>query len=189
MLFGFIDSSTLLLIIHLFGVVLGGGGAFASDLIFMSAVKDKKISSTEMRFLRLGGKMVWLGLAILVISGVFIFFGDTENYLHSSKFLAKMTIVGIIIINGLVFHAYHIPRLHRHINNHFPSSDEFIRNAPLLLGSGAISMVSWISAIILGSLRNIPYSYGVIMAIYSLVLAVALGLSLMLKNKILFKKT
>ena len=182
------DFKTAFTIIHLFGVVIGGGGAFASDLIFFSSVKDRKISPTEMRFLHLGSKMVWLGLLIIIISGIFIFFSDIDKYLNSSKFLAKMTIVGIIILNGFVFHISHLPRLHRHINLHFPSSAEFKKNAPLLVASGAVSMVSWTSAIILGVMHSVPYSYPTIMAGYLIFLISAIIISLVLKNRILFQR-
>lgn len=181
-----IDLKSVFLIIHLLGVVIGGGGAFASDLIFFSSVKDRKISLTEMRFLRMGSKMVWMGLFIIIISGFFIFFTDTDKYLHSSKFLAKMTIVVVIILNGLFFHISHLPRLHRHVNINFSSSDEFRKHASFLVASGAISMVSWTSAIILGAMRFIPYPYLTIMAAYSIFLISAIIISLILKNKILF---
>ena len=182
------DFKTAFTIIHLFGVVIGGGGAFASDFIFFSSVKDRKISSTEMRFLRLGSKMVWIGLFIIVVSGIFIFLTDMDKYLYSSKFLAKMTIVGIIIFNGFVFHISHLPRLRRHVNLHFSSSDEFKKHAPLLVSSGAVSMVSWASAIILGAMRSVYYSYLTIMAGYLILLILAIIISLILKNKILFQK-
>lgn len=169
-------------------MVIGGGWAFAGDLIFLSSVKDRKISPTEIRFLRLGSKMVWIGLLIIVVSGIFIFFTDTDKYLHSTKFLAKMTIVGIIILNGFVFHISHLPRLYRHVNLHFSSSDEFKKHAPLLVSSGAVSIVSWTSAITLGAMRSIPYSYLTIMGVYFIFIISAIMISLVLKNKILFQK-
>src|SRR3989344_4267080 len=122
----FIEAKTIYVILHLLGAVIGMGGAFASDAIFFSSVRDGKISDTEMRFIRLGGRMVWVGLAIIIVSGFLLFSLNTERFLNSSKFMAKMTIVAIIVINGAIFHLVHIPRLHKHAGQHLPSSDEFM---------------------------------------------------------------
>ncbi|MBI2013640.1 MAG: hypothetical protein HYS87_02330 [Candidatus Colwellbacteria bacterium] len=167
---GFLDYKTVLTIAHLLGVVVGMGGAVASDFMFFSSVKDERISHTEMRFLRLGSFMVWIGLGILVLSGTLLFFTNPEVYINSAKFLAKMTIVAVIAANGVFFHLVHIPRLHRHIGSHFKSSDEFMRTAPFLILSGVVSLVSWASALLLGSLRQIPYSYLEIIGLYAIVL-------------------
>ena len=188
MILGFLEPHMLALIAHVFGAILGGGGAYMSDLMFLMSVRDRKISETELKFLRLGSKLVWTGIIILAVSGLILFFGETERYLTSGKFLAKMSIVGIIIANGFMFHISHIPRLHRHLNAHLPSSDEFMRRAPLLLASGAVSTTSWTCVIILGMLRSVPYSYAFIMTVYALALAVAITGSLALKNRILLSR-
>ena len=179
MLLGFIETKDLFLIIHLFGVVIGMGGAFVSGQMFFSSVKDQKISDTELRFLELGSKMVWIGLTILVVSGAVLFSLDTERYLDSSKFLVKMTIVAILIVNGFLFHVSHLPRIARHIGEHLPSSDEFMRRKHFLLVNGAISVVSWSSALILGALKTVPYAYWQIMLVYGVIVVLAGGISLM----------
>ena len=42
----FINVKTLFLIAHLFGLALGAGGAFISDILFLKSVKDRKITKT-----------------------------------------------------------------------------------------------------------------------------------------------
>jgi len=178
-----IDTQVIVIGLHLLGVIIGMGGAFTSDAIFFSSIRDEKVSHTEVRFLKLGGKMVWLGLFIIVVSGLFIFSSNPEFYLHSSKFLSKMTIVAVLILNGLIFHLVHIPRFHRHAESHFPSSEEFMRFAPWLLVGGVISTISWLSALILGLWRGVPYGYGEIMSLYGLVLLMVLVLTLIFRKK------
>lgn len=168
------DQHTILSIFHILGVAFGAGGAFLSDSMFFSAVKDEKISHTELRFLRLGGTMVWIGLGVLLVSGLLLVSENPERYLASSKFLAKMTIVAVVILNGAIFHFYHIPRLSRHAGHHFPSSDEFVRRAPFLLASGVVSVVSWLSALVLGASRGLPYEYSTIMTGYFVILGFTL---------------
>ena len=145
-----------------------------SDIMFFSTIKDEKVSKTEMRFLRIGSAFVWLGIIVLVVSGLGLFMTNSEGYLASSKFLAKVSIVSIIILNGIFFHISHLPRIKRHVDHHFPSSDEFMRHRPLLLSSGAVSFVSWTSAIILGGLKSVPYSYRAIMLGYLVAVSVAI---------------
>lgn len=180
-----IDSHTLFTIVHLLGVVVGMGGAIASDLTFFSSIRDEKISQTEMRFLRLGGKMVWAGLFVIVVSGALLFAERPDRYLASPKFIAKITVVAILIANGIVFHLVHIPRLHRHAGAHFPSSDEFIRNAPLLLASGATSLVSWLGAFVLGALGRVTFPYAQIMAVYFAVLFSGIAAVILLRKRII----
>lgn len=178
-----IEYHTVLTALHLFGVVVGLGAAFVSDAIFFSSIRDEKVSHTELRFLRLGGRIVSLGLLLIVISGLLLFMQSPAEYLASAKFLAKMTIVAILIANGAVFHLVHIPRFSRHASHHFPSSDEFMRAVPLLLASGVISTVSWLSAFVLGLWRGVPYSYLEIMSVYGAVLFVSSVSVIVLKRR------
>ncbi len=168
--------------LHLFGVILGAGGAFASDWIFLSSVRDGRISHTEAKFIRLGSRMVWTGLAILLISGLALFLRDPAAYLASAKFLSKMTVVGVIILNGLLFHLSHLPRIRRHAGSHFPSSDEFMRRRSLLVASGAVSVTSWATAVILGAWRGIPFSYPEIMSGYLALVLLAILVALLLPH-------
>jgi hypothetical protein len=95
-----------------------------------------------------------------------------------------MSIIAVIIVNGIVFHTTHIPRILRHRDHHFPSSDEFMRKRSFLLASGAISFTSWSFAIVLGAMKHIPYSYSTLMLAYILVVCMAVSSAYFLKNRI-----
>ncbi|MBI5786999.1 MAG: hypothetical protein HY446_00390 [Candidatus Niyogibacteria bacterium] len=172
-------------VLHLFGVAIGAGGAVVSDFMFFSSVKDGKISKTEMRFLLIGSRTVWLGLFILVLSGIGLVTLNPERILASEKFWAKMTIVAVIFINGLLFHRYHIPLLSRHVGENFSRSEEFANRKPFLLASGAISIVSWASAIILGALRKAPAGYFEIVGIYFLLIALGILFTAFFRRRII----
>lgn len=179
------DIQTIAGVAHLFGVALGAGGAYLSDMMFFSSVRDEKISGTEMRFLKLGSFAVWIGLFILIVSGLVLTFLNPERTIGSEKFWAKMTIVAVIIVNGLIFKHYHLPHLHKHIGLHFPSSAEFVRRIPLLLISGAISGVSWSAALILGALRRLPYGYWEIMSAYLALVVLTIFFVIVFKKKLI----
>lgn len=184
----FIDHKTLYIILHIFGAVLGAGGAFMSDAMFFSSMRDRIITHTELRFLKLGSIMVWAGLGVLLVSGLLLFSLNPAGYLASSKFLVKMTIVLIIVLNGVLFHYAHIPRISRHINHHLPSSDEFVRRSIFLVISGAISLVSWSATLVLGVLRSIPYSYTQGMLLYLIIVAAACIVAISTREHVLFRE-
>jgi len=154
-----IDAKTVYTIFHIFGAIIGAGGAYVSDAMFFASIKDEVISKVELRFMKIGSTFVWVGLAILFVSGLLLFSTDPSGFLVSSKFQIKMFVVLIIFLNGLVFHMTHLPRMHRHAGHHYPSSDEFTRKSKFLIASGVVSVTSWTFSIILGSLRIIPIDF------------------------------
>lgn len=176
----------LITFLHLIGFALGFGGAMVSDYIFFSSIKDRKITKTEFRFMRLGGTLVWIGLLILFLSGVGLVFLN-PSLLSSSKFLIKMVVVAVIAINGIVFHAMHIPHLRDHIGIFFHDSESFQKRSHYLTVSGGISFVSWFSAALLGSLPEVPYTFFVLLCLYLLILCSAIIGGLVM-NAIIFKK-
>jgi len=165
-----------LLFVHLFGIILGAGGAFVSDGIFFTALKDRIISGDELRILKAGSHFIWLGLLLLVISGIGLFLQDIERLSTSTKFISKMTVVLVIVANGVIFHLVHIPFIHGHLGKPLATKRKPAKAflIPFVLASGVVSMVSWTATIILGSLRSIPISYVGFMAVYSG--AVAIGI-------------
>lgn len=182
--FSFIEPRTLFLIGHLLGIAFGAGGAFLSDLLFLKAVRDNKITKTEMGFIELGGYCVTLGLIVLLVSGALLFSLDPEKYLASSKFLVKMTVVTVLIANGFLLHAIHIPRMKKRLNEQL-SSTRSPHWKLALIGSGVLSAVSWVSAIILGAFKTIPYGYEAILAVYVGVVIIATAIAFVLRDILL----
>ncbi len=163
---------------------MGAGAAFVSDMIFFSTIKDGKINSDELRFMKLGGKVVWFGLLILVLSGILLFSTDPQYYLASTKFLAKLSIVAVIIINGIIFHFIHFPHIHGHLGLPFRDSPSFIKRIPVLMISGGVSVTSWIFAVVLGVLSKVSFSYSEIMLFYLFILVIIVTGALMMRNYI-----
>jgi len=185
-IFGLATVKSVVLLLHLFGLALGAGAAFFSDFLFFNILKDKKINQTEYRILKLVSGVVWLGLSLLLISGLLLFAGHYEELIHLDKFLAKMTIVSILILNGILFHFIHIPALGKYINKDLSKSKEFMQKyANSFFISGAISGVSWVAAIVLGGLELATLSYWFIMGAYLIASLIASILALNMKRKIL----
>ena len=163
--FSFVEPKTLYLIGHLIGIAMGAGGAIISDLLFLKAARDGKITKTEMGFIELGGYAVTFGLLLLIVSGGLLFSLDAARYLASSKFLVKMTVVAVLIANGILLHAVHIPRLKRTVGKEI-ATPKNKRWKIILIASGALSAVSWVSAVILGAFKSIPHPYESILGVY-----------------------
>jgi hypothetical protein len=178
----FLSLKTILLVLHVFGAVIGAGGAFVSDGMFMTSIRDGRMSRTELRFLLLGSRYVWAGLFLLILSGIGMFALAPAAYLASGKFLAKMTIVAVLTINGILFHRLHIPVLRGALDEPLQSSAVFMRRAPFIFISGAVSMVSWASALVLGMLKGVPYGYATILSVYAVALLVAICAALGMKH-------
>lgn len=176
------DAKTLWTILHLFGVVLGAGGAYLGDTLFFFSTRNGVLSAVELSFLKRMGSFVWVGLALLLVSGIGLFLLDPERYLASSKFLSKMVIVAVIAANGVIFHTVHFKVLKSLIGVPFRSSKEFRRKGLFMLMSGAVSVVSWTSALVLGSLRSLPFTVGEILGVYAVMVLCAVSAALVFRR-------
>lgn len=171
-----ISLYSVLLLVHLFGIILGAGGAFVSDGIFFTALKDRIISGDELRIFRSASHFIWIGIILLVISGTGLFLQDIERLSTSAKFISKMTVVLVIVANGVIFHLVHMPFIHGHLGKTLATKRKPAKGflIPFVLASGVVSMVSWTATIILGSLRSIPISYIGFLAVYSGAIAIGI---------------
>jgi uncharacterized membrane protein len=163
-----ISIKPLLLGGHLLGVALGLGAATVSDLFFFRFLKDYKISHFEASVLRSLSDVIWFGLGLLVLTGLGLFLTAPDAYLASAKFITKMIIVGVIIVNGAFLNLYITPLLtaisfqkkHKHHDG------ELGRIRHHAFAMGAISAVSWYSAFVLGMFRSIPFTVYQALALY-----------------------
>ena len=99
--FGAIKPAAVTL--HLLGVILGMGGALISDILFSFFSRNKKLNPSEIVTLTILRKIILYGLWVIILSGIALFLSDPEKYLSSVKFLAKMSIVLVLVVNGWVF--------------------------------------------------------------------------------------
>lgn len=161
----------LFLTLHLIGVIFGAGSALVSDTLFFGVIRDRNINTTELKLLSLVSSLVWIGVGILVISGfVMLVVGDFV-FLGEPSFQMKMLLVTLVIINGILFHKHHIPFLKKMVkvkNLEDDISDNVSdrHHFKYMFVSGAISMISWLAIIILGSMQSIDLSFFNLLLIY-----------------------
>lgn len=166
-----------LLLMHLIGFALGVGGATINDILFFKFLKDYKISTKEESTLKIMSETIWVGLALLIISGIGLYLPNAQALNESSKFLVKVIVVAIITLNGAFLNLYVAPHLKK-----ITFKDEHTKTTPsnnlrkISFISGAISFVSWYTAFFLGTISSAPLSFFELFGIY---LALILGASIL----------
>lgn len=155
----FKEYKTISVIVHVLSVIVGMGSALVSDILFNIYIKDKKIQKHENQTLSTLSIIVWISLAFIVLSGLALFLSDPLKYAYSVKFLVKMTIVGVIIVNGYLFWKAIHPALHKINFTDTNMHHKYVRLRKASFAMGAVSLASWLSAFVLGMLGHIPLTY------------------------------
>jgi uncharacterized membrane protein len=161
---------------HFLGVALGLGGATITDIFFFKFLKDFRISEWEAEVMHTLSQVIWFALALLVLSGFGLYLPETERLNQSAKFLVKMIAVAVLIVNGSFLNLLVAPKLvkisfgerHRH------EAGELHHIRKLAFALGAVSLVSWYSAFILGMLRASPLEFLPLLLIYLFLLGGAI---------------
>lgn len=187
------NIQTLLVILHIVGTVLGAGAATVTDYLVFKFSKDLKIDKDEFQILHTISDLIWAGLFLLLITGLgFIAlhisdFETVRDAYNMDKIWAKMTIVIILTLNGFFVHYYVLPTLKKRLGKTL-ATPSFIQKSFFIFSPGAISAVSWYSAIVLGAWRGLDASYAEIMSGYVAILASAIVISNIAGRKMLTKR-
>lgn len=167
-----------LLFIHLIGFAFGLGGATVSDLQFFLALKNRCITNEQYSFFLILSKICWIGFFLLLFSGVGLVYREyqvTKSFLrfHDPFFLAKLTAVAIIFVNGVAFRYLVFPFLG---SDRYKKLDQCgsMKNWHAITRTGAISILSWYAAASFAVL-DFSLGYGTLILIYLLVLASGVG--------------
>ena len=178
------EHHDLIVILHIFGVALGLGGATIADIFFFKFLKDLRISEWEAGILHTLSQIIWFALAILVLSGIGLYLPEAQELNQSSKFLVKMVVVFVLILNGAFLNLLIAPKLVKISfgQKHHHQTGELHHIRKLAFALGAISLVSWYSAFILGMLRFISIDFLPLLLIYVGILSGAVIASQLLER-------
>src|SRR3989338_4399486 len=128
-------------IAHIIAVIVGMGSALVSDGLFSFFARDKKLSAKEIKILEVLRALVLYGLVAIALSGIAIFLSDPDKYIHSEKFLAKMSILAVLLLNGYALNKYIWPHLLK--KKFFTAKSE--RNVRrIAFACGSVSAISWL---------------------------------------------
>jgi hypothetical protein len=168
------DINSFLILGHIIGTAIGVGGATIADVLFFRSIRDGKISQDEFLTMKLLSRIIMAGFMLLVISGLgfFILLWLNTGSLAGmpDRMSAKLYIVAIIFLNSRILAYKVLPLIKNSVGKNIQPILE--RNSFLVLTSGSVSIISWYSALLLGSWREIPFSFIQILGIYICVLVV-----------------
>jgi hypothetical protein len=167
-------------ILHVIAVVFGMGSALVSDILFSFFAKDKKLNPTEISTLTILKKIVFYSLILIFISGIAIFLSNIEKYTHSTKFMAKMTILFVLLINGYVLNKAVWPHL---LGKKFFIIKKERNMRRIAFVCGAVSVISWLAVCALGVLDKLSFSYFFIVSIYLTIILIGIVTSLIVEKR------
>ncbi|MBT5808279.1 vitamin K epoxide reductase family protein [Candidatus Uhrbacteria bacterium] len=166
----FLDQyHSVFVLIHVLAMALGLGAATLTDVFFFKFLKDYLISEQESAILSTISEFIWFALGLILMSGLALFLPEASTLLETPKFLAKILIVVVIITNGAILNLVLQPKLIKisFHKKHDHKDGELTRARRLAFLLGPISFVSWYTAFILGSLKDVPLELTEILGIYA----------------------
>jgi hypothetical protein len=92
---------TLVSFIHVAGLVSGGGAAVAADRATLKATRrGASVTREQIAAIHNTHRIVIIGLAAVIVSGVLLFAADLDTYAASKLFWTKMAMVALMMVNG-----------------------------------------------------------------------------------------
>lgn len=166
----------VIVILHALSAAAGLGAVVVTDTLFFRYLKDFRISAKEDETMRAISRVVWVVILFLFITGLALFLSEPLGYIAKSKFVVKLVIFGVIVLNGLLLNVVIAPVLRRipFGPRTVPLSSRIRLLQALAFASGAVSMVSWLSVFLLGSVRSIPVGVGTGLVAYGGLILVAI---------------
>lgn len=174
------DLHLVALVFHLIAMVLGLGGATATDALFVAAVRARKVGKTLTFVMDTLSKLVVAGFLLLVVSGVGLILTGTDP---TPRFWAKMLVVAIIGVNGYLAHKKVFPKLACLMSK--GRKDISLSFLHLISATAAISATSWYAALIIGTLKIATIPFAVWVGGYLGMLALAVLGAVLMTPKIL----
>ncbi len=161
--------------IHLLGLAMGLGGTFIVDIMFSHFMKNYEISARDSVVMHLISQMIIFGLFLLILSGIALLLPAWDDFLENPRFIMKMIVVFMVIINGAALNLYLTPKMKK-ISLVDEEKHRFKTLTRVSFALGAISIVSWLSAFFLAmfkTLFDMPLIY--LLPGYLVLVGIAIG--------------
>ena len=178
---------SFIVVLHILAMALGLGAATLTNVFFFRFLKDGRISESEAGVLATLSEFIWFALGLILLTGLSLSLPESSSYLDTPKFLAKMVVVGVIIVNGAFLNLYIAPKLVKISfgERHHHKEGELGRARRLVFTLGPVSIISWYGAFILGALPAwAPLVLGQFLKIYLVVLLAGITIGQFVENRI-----
>jgi hypothetical protein len=150
---------TFVKLFHLLGLILGFGGAILLDATVFTRGVIRPVSQYTIHQAEVLSRVVTLGLVMLWTSGaalIWINLATKPEYLTNQKLWAKIAIVVVLTLNGILIHHKVLPLLKERLGKRLFEDTGRVKIAALTL-IGSISFVSWTTPFILGKASELNY--------------------------------
>lgn len=147
---------TLLVALHLLGVVFGLGGALMLDAALVKRLRGAPISAGDVALAGHLSLFARLGLGLLWVSGaglVMLSPDGAASVLSNPKVQAKLFIVTVLTLNAALVERSALPLIYRNRGLPLFTGVSPSRRAAIL-SIGAVSAVSWAAPFVLGLARE-----------------------------------
>lgn len=165
------------LAIHLLGLALGLGGTAIVDIMFSHFMKNYEITARDSVVMHLISQMIIFGLFLLILSGAALLLPAWNDFVENPRFIMKMIVVLVVIINGAALNLYLTPKMKK-ISLVDEEKHRYRSLTKISFALGAVSIVSWLSAFALAMLKtlfDLPLYY--LLPGYLVLVLVAIGAS------------
>lgn len=142
------------LTIHLLGLIMGLGGTFIIDIMFTHFLRNYHISAKESVIMHLISQMIIFGLILLILSGAALLLPAYSDFAQNPRFIMKMIVVMVVIINGAALNLYLTPKMKK-ISLKEEDRGRYEKLNKISFALGAVSIVSWLSAFFLAMLKDL----------------------------------
>ena len=174
------------IVLHNIGFILGVGATTIANILFFRFLKDGAISLEEKSTMDSLTNIIWIALAVLIVSGLALFVPEQARLVVSSKFLLKVVVIGAIVLNGFILNMFVAPYMRRLSFEGTAPARHFRR---LAFALGGISFTSWYIAFFLGSFRKIPISFSAGLIAYAAILVFVIIFSQFVERYVTKKHT
>lgn len=162
---GVVDGQQLFYAGHGFHSIFTVGSVIVLDYLFILSKRAKILKEHIFALFPTISVVVWFGLAFDFLSALFII----EGFEPTTKMLFMQTVIGILIINGVLLSG----PLARKLLASVKSGGEKLTGSWKLAANlaGTISITSWMTITFIDSFEHLTFSYGEFVAGYLVVLA------------------
>ena len=152
---------TILIFVHLGSFALSFGLVLFCDIMMMSIPFKGNVTPRQLDFITAASAAIYKALVVLIVSGLlflpYYYFYSAESLLNP-KLYVKMLVVAILSVNGYWLHKKGIEVLKIGLTEDLRTK----ANVPLLkklLTSGGLSAISWWTAFLLGTFKELNFKY------------------------------
>jgi uncharacterized membrane protein len=174
----------ILLMLYRLGLAAGIGGTTVINIFFFKFLRDLHVSSWESDVLRTTSQVVWLALAVFLISGIGLYLPYPEAAYQMPAILTTLIIIGVLIASSAVLHFLVGPRLVRISvgERHHHKAGELRSTRRHIFALGAISLVSWYFVFVINMMPGVRLDVPAFLALYSAIFLAAIMVSLVLEH-------